>query len=166
MKELLRKYAFYNIWANVRIINILKTLPEDMLNKVLKSSFRSIKLTVLHIYDAETIWLKRLEGQSLNNWPSENFNGTSYEAFMLLENASKNISGYIDSISQDSLRNDCTFTSFAGVKFTIKIYDIIQHCFNHSTFHRGQIVTMLRELDIDGIPSTDYITYIRENDGK
>ncbi len=161
MIDLLKKYATYNLWANERIINILNSLPEDLLCKELKSSFRSISRTVLHMYDAETIWLKRLEGQSLNNWPSENFNGTSFEALPLLENASKSIRDYVNNIFVKRIYDECTFKSFAGTEFTIKVHDIIQHCMNHSTFHRGQIVTMLRELDITELPSTDYIAYIR-----
>ncbi|HMQ78164.1 MAG TPA: DinB family protein [Ignavibacteria bacterium] len=164
MIELIIKYASYNLWANLMILNKLNTLPEDILNKELKSSFRSISRTILHIYDAETIWLRRLEGHSLNNWPSEDFSGTTNEALQMLENASKNIRDYVKNISAESLYNECTFTSFAGVKFAIKVHDVIQHCMNHSTFHRGQIVTMLRELDITELPSTDYIAYIRTHE--
>ena len=36
-------------------------------------------------------------------------------------------------------------------------YDYILHIINHSTFHRGQIVTMSRAIGItDGIVNTDY----------
>jgi uncharacterized damage-inducible protein DinB len=161
MIDLLKKYTAYNLWANKRVIIKLVSLPEKMLNKELKSSFRSITLTVLHMYDAETIWLNRLEGISLNEWPAKNFKGSPAEAMQLLEYASIKIADYTNNISGDSLYNDCTFTSLEGKPYTMKIYDIIQHCMNHSTFHRGQIITMLRELDIAELPSTDYIAYLR-----
>lgn len=164
MIDLLKKYASYNLWANERINNILNSLPEHLLCKELKSSFRSISRTVLHMYDAETIWLKRLEGHSLKNWPSEDFSGTTFEALQMLENASKNVRDYVNNISVKRIYDECTFTSFAGTEYTIKVHDIIQHCMNHSTFHRGQIVTMLRELDITELPSTDYIAYIRTHE--
>ena len=36
------------------------------------------------------------------------------------------------------------------------------HVFNHSTYHNGQIVTMLRQLKIEKIPATDFIAWTRE----
>ena len=161
MKDLLKKYASYNLWANERIINILNSLPEDLLCKELKSSFRSISLTVLHMYDAETIWLKRLEGISLNKWPSADFKGSPNEALQKLEISSLNIKEFVSETDNGYLYEDCSFSSLDGKPYTMKIYDIIHHAMNHSTFHRGQLVTMLRELDITELPSTDYIAYIR-----
>ncbi|MBC8173667.1 MAG: hypothetical protein H7X71_07165 [Chitinophagales bacterium] len=38
---------------------------------------------------------------------------------------------------------------------------------NHGTYYRGQIIAMLRNLQIDQLPQTDYIFYHRseENQG-
>ena len=35
-------------------------------------------------------------------------------------------------------------------------YEFIQHMINHSTYHRGQLVTMGRVLGITDAPGTDY----------
>ena len=35
-------------------------------------------------------------------------------------------------------------------------WQMIMHCMNHSTYHRGQIITMLRELRIATIPAIEY----------
>lgn len=160
----IKKYTEYNLWANKKIIGKLTGLPESVLNTELKSSFRSITLTVLHIYDAETIWLKRLLGESVNKWPSEDFNGTPNDSLNMLENASKNFADYSVSVTDNSISNDISFRSIAGDKFTMSVQDIVQHCMNHSSFHRGQIITMLRELDVTDLPSTDYIAFLRTNE--
>lgn len=163
MLELTKKYAAYNYWANKRLIDKLSSLPEEILNKEQKSSFKSIIATVLHVHDAETVWMKRLEGISLTEWPSKNFNGLAYEALKLLENSSMKIKEYASVLTNEKLNEDCPFKSLEGKEYTMKVYDIIQHCMNHSTFHRGQIVTMLRNLDITELPSTDYTAYLRSN---
>ena len=163
MNSLLIKYTDYNNWANKRLIEKLSSLPEEILNKEQKSSFRSIIATILHVYDAETVWMKRLEGISLTEWPSKEFNGSAYEALKLLENSSMVIKDYALTLTNEKLNEDCPFRSLEGKEYTMKVYDIIQHCMNHSTFHRGQIVTMLRNLDITELPSTDYIAYLRSN---
>jgi uncharacterized damage-inducible protein DinB len=35
------------------------------------------------------------------------------------------------------------------------------HVFNHGTYHRGQLVTMLRQVGVTEIPQTDYIAFVR-----
>ncbi len=164
MDSLLVNYTAYNYWANKRLIEKLRLLPEELLYKELKSSFRSITATVLHINDAETVWLKRLEGISLNKWPSADFKGTSMEALQRLETSSLLIKEFVSELDDRQLHEDCSFTSLDGKPYSMKIYDIIQHAMNHSTFHRGQIITMLRNLDITELPSTDYIAYLRSNE--
>jgi uncharacterized damage-inducible protein DinB len=42
---------------------------------------------------------------------------------------------------------------------------MLLHLFNHGTYHRGQLVTMLRELGIEKIPPTDFIVWSRRKNG-
>lgn len=164
MKELIKKYAAYNLWANTRLIKKLSLLPEDALNREQKSSFPTVIATILHLYDAETVWLNRLGGVSLTGWPSKDFNGSAEDALRLLEKSSFEIAEYSVSVTKEKLHEECLFRSLDGKEYTMNIYDIIQHSMNHSTFHRGQIITMLRNLDISDLPSTDYIAYLRTNE--
>jgi uncharacterized damage-inducible protein DinB len=161
MIDLLKKYTAYNLWANNRLIQKLATVSHEMLNRNLKSSFPTITKTVLHMSDAEIIWLNRLKGVSFSEWPSTHFSGTDEDALRSLERSSFEIADYAINISNEKIHEDLSFKSLDGKEYTMQIYDIIQHCLNHSTFHRGQIITMLRELDITELPSTDYIAYLR-----
>jgi len=71
----MKKYTDYNLWANRRMIAMLSPLSETQIAQDIISSFPSVKMTLLHIWDAEVIWLKRLQGESLDYWPSYNFEG-------------------------------------------------------------------------------------------
>ena len=42
---------------------------------------------------------------------------------------------------------------------------MLLHLFNHQTFHRGQLVTMLRQNGIEKIPATDFIVFSRTKAG-
>jgi uncharacterized damage-inducible protein DinB len=46
-------------------------------------------------------------------------------------------------------------------QFKQPIYQMLLHMFNHGTYHRGQLVTMLRQLGIQKLPSTDFIEWSR-----
>ena len=60
MKDLLLKYAQYNVWANNLLIEVLQSLEDEQVNQEVVSSFTSIRATVYHIWSAEYIWLQRL----------------------------------------------------------------------------------------------------------
>ena len=49
-----------------------------------------------------------------------------------------------------------------GEEFKNGVEGILFHVVNHGTFHRGQILTMLRELGFTSFPSQDLITFLRE----
>jgi uncharacterized damage-inducible protein DinB len=50
---------------------------------------------------------------------------------------------------------------FSGAEETRPLGDLMRHVVNHGSYHRGQLVTMLRQLG-KAPPSTDYILYLRE----
>jgi uncharacterized damage-inducible protein DinB len=162
LKEHLTKYAEYNLWANKRLTAKLSEMkPEDWLLEQ-KSSFTTIRSTLLHIYDAETIWYKRLHGESLTEMPGNNFKGSNEEIIKMLTDISEAFSEFVKVSSEAFIDSNCTYKNLSGTEFTNRVSDIISHCMNHSTFHRGQLVTMIRFCGVTGLPSTDYIAFTRE----
>jgi uncharacterized damage-inducible protein DinB len=52
-----------------------------------------------------------------------------------------------------------------GVRWSQPFWQSFQHLANHGTYHRGQVVTMLRQLGVTTVPSTDLIAFYRERQG-
>lgn len=163
MKKLLLNYVNYNLWANTRLCRVIESLEPELWNRELISSFKTIRLTLLHVWDAEQIWYLRLNGKSVNTWPSAGFNGTNEELIKQLLSHSELFIEYTDNSGEDLLKSRCIFNDMKGNSHSITVYDILQHCVNHSTFHRGQLVTMLRGLGMEKLTPTDYIAFVREN---
>jgi uncharacterized damage-inducible protein DinB len=42
------------------------------------------------------------------------------------------------------------------------VYQILLHLANHNTYHRGQLVNMLRQLGVEKIPQTDFVVWSRK----
>jgi uncharacterized damage-inducible protein DinB len=162
MKELLKSYTKYNIWANERICQILEKLDPALLDKDLISSFNTIRKTVYHIWDAETLWFKRLTGKSISDWPSKSFTGNFEEFQTQFLGGSGKFFMYVLNKDKKQLEEELTYRNIEGKKFNHKISNVIQHVVNHSTFHRGQIITMLRNAGVAELPPTDYIAFLRE----
>lgn len=161
MKELLKQYAAYNIWASQRIFDVILSLPEEKQTAEIPSSFPSLYKTVLHMLDAENIWWQRLKLSERITVPSENFTGTMKELSDILLQQSKMWEEWVSNASDLSLEHVFQYYNNKKEYFKMPIYQMIHHVFNHGTYHRGQLVTMLRQLGEDKIPQIDFSLWTR-----
>ena len=161
MKSLLLDLAKYNEWANQQFAERFSQIDESLFDAPVKSSFPSIQLTMLHIYDAEKAWESRLQGIPMLDWPSKNFKGNHVDVCNLLVDTSKKLRELIESKPAAYFKKKLTFQTFTAGSATQVVSDAVIHVVNHSTMHRGQLITMCRELDITPIPKTDYFVYAR-----
>ena len=56
MKELLVSYAAYNYWANQEVTRKVLVLSHEQQQFEVKSSFSSLQSTIIHLWDAESVW--------------------------------------------------------------------------------------------------------------
>lgn len=161
MKELLKQLASYHLWANQKLMECILSLPEEQQKKELPSSFKSVYATVLHIWDAESTWWQRMKMQERFIIPSENFPGSMKDVFQGLMQQSQQWSEWINNASDLSINHVFAYRNSKKEQFKQPIYQMLMHVFNHGTYHRGQLVNMLRQLGIDKIPQTDFIVWSR-----
>jgi uncharacterized damage-inducible protein DinB len=158
---LLQDYTAYNLWANERIIHWLKTKPAEKMSQFVASSFPSLRTTLLHIWAAEDIWLQRLQQISPTAFLSTTFQGTDTELFERLLQNSESFKNFVHRQSAEFFDLTISYKHTTGKQFEQYSAEIILHCMQHSTFHRGQIITIARNLEITDPPKTDYIEYVR-----
>lgn len=161
MKELLKQYATYNIWANKQLIDVILKLTEEQQLAEIQSSFNSIYKTILHMWDAESIWWQRMKLQDRLIIPSENFKGTITDVTNGLMQQTKQWADWVSNASDLAIDHVFQYQNSRKEQFKQPIYQMLLHVFNHGTYHRGQLVNMLRQLDIKKIPSTDFIIWSR-----
>jgi uncharacterized damage-inducible protein DinB len=161
MKELLKQLAAYNVWATQRITDVILSLPEEKQKAEVASSFNSLHTTILHIWDAESIWWQRMKLHERFVRPSDNPKGTTRDVINGLLSQSKLWEGWVSNASELSL--DHVFQYYNNKKEPVKmpIYQMVLHVFNHSTYHRGQLITMLRQLGVEKLPGTDFVLWVR-----
>ncbi len=163
MYDILLEYGQYNQWSNEKLITYLKNYTDDLLSKEVISSFPSIKKTIFHIWDAQVIWHHRLNGNSLDHFPGKISNKNLQAAYQGLSESSGGLVSWMENKlkNQDITEHTTTYSTTSGKEFTQLTNKILLHIFNHSTYHRGQIVTMARQLGFRDIPATDFIFYTR-----
>ena len=162
MKQILQQYAAYTIWADQRIFETVNNLSDDRIDREIASSFPSIKKTILHIWDAESIWWQRLKLSEKITRPSEEFKGSFAGLLKNLEQQSVAWKEWIDNANENQLQHVFAYQDSRKEQFKQPVYEMLLHLFNHSTYHRGQLVTLLRQLGVEKIPATDFIVFCRK----
>jgi uncharacterized damage-inducible protein DinB len=89
------------------------------------------------------------------------FNGSMENITKSLETVDQQWVDWLAEKDDFKLTEKIHYSNLAGQPFH-QPYDLLLiHIFNHSTYHNGQLVTMLRALAVDMIPATDFIMWAR-----
>lgn len=162
MKEVFVQYATYNGWANKALLNLVETLPETQQRAEVRSSFPGLFKTTLHMLDAESIWWQRLKLQEKVLRPSDSFTGNFSDLSKEVQHQDKLWFDWMNSATEHSLQHEFIYYNSKKERFKQPVYQMLLHLFNHNTYHRGQLVTMLRQLGAEKFPSTDFIAWSRK----
>jgi uncharacterized damage-inducible protein DinB len=162
MKEILVQLSIYHLWANQQLVTLIRQLPEAQQQQKLSSSFSSLYHTLLHMWSAESIWWQRLKLQERVIAPMDHFNGSFSELSQqyLLQN--QQWQEWVASAQEHMLEHVFHYQNTKREQFKQPVYQMLLHLFNHGTYHRGQIVNMLRQLGVEKIPQTDFIVWSRK----
>jgi uncharacterized damage-inducible protein DinB len=161
MKELLQQYAAYNVWANTILLQRVSELPEEKIMRKITSSFPSLYKTVAHMWFAEEAWWQRVTVVENAVLQSKNFTGNFNELCSQLAKQSQQWKSWVLSADDNKLNHLFNYTRNNEPQ-QMKVHDMLLHLFNHATYHRGQLVTLLRQLGEDNIPSSDFSAYCRQ----
>ena len=150
----------FNSWATNRIFNAVAELPQEDYVRDMKSSHGSIHGTLLHMVAAEQIWLSRWR-QAPGITPPVVQAATLASLRTAWEKVGYETAKFLGTMSDKKLQGTFTMTTAKGETFTHLYAQAFQHVVDHSTYHRGQVVTMLRQLGRVP-PSTGMISFYRE----
>lgn len=111
-----------------------------------------------HIIGAEEVWLSRIESRAsrLPVWPQVGRD----ELRVAREQVAAGYTRFLGALTVESLDADVSYRNTAGAAFTTKLVDILVHVALHGQYHRGKINLLLRQADVDPVP-TDYISFVR-----
>jgi uncharacterized damage-inducible protein DinB len=157
-KNYFLELAQYNIWANQKMTDWLSQISDEQWSQKLVGSFDSIEATAIHIAVSEKIWFERLNNQAKPTLMFT-FKGDKNDLIEIWRNASENLKNYVSEISEWDLKETFAYKSLEGEDFSKVKYQAIAHVFNHSTFHRGQLVNYLRQVGFSEVDTTDLIYF-------
>ncbi|MBB5344280.1 DinB family protein [Tunturibacter empetritectus] len=159
LRELLLAHIGYSAWATRRVLEACSPLTEEQLGRNCGASHSSLLQTFRHSHDGERVWLRRLVEVDNDRLPRGSAPEHSLES--LVQTWPELWEGYrrwLEAASKDDLTFVVSTVLPDDAVFRVPRWQIVLHAINHSSFHRGQIVTMLRAFDITP-PNTDLTAY-------
>ncbi|MFL6227865.1 MAG: DinB family protein [Pyrinomonadaceae bacterium] len=159
----IRQLFDFNAWANRLVLDAAARLSAEAFTRDLKNSFPSVRDTLAHLLFAEWVWLRRWKGESPRAapWQAEDFANVERLRAALAEVESERAE-LLTTVTDDALAEWLTYTNVRGEQWRYPLGNMMQHVVNHSTYHRGQVITMLRQLGAKEVPSTDFLYYFEE----
>jgi len=148
----------YNRWANAKTLAAASRLDNEAFTRELGNSFSSVRDTLVHILGAEWIWLERWNGRSPKALPSSAELPTLAaitERWKLVEEGQNS---FMQGLGASDLSKAISYVNPRGETWTYPLGQQMLHVVNHSTYHRGQITTLLRQLGAEAV-STDLLLY-------
>jgi uncharacterized damage-inducible protein DinB len=150
----------YDKWADLKLLEAVAVLTEDQYKKDLGSSFGGIHGTLVHIFSADRVWLDRWMGKTPSPLKAEHL-PTIEVLKKQWDIYHFDVSSFIRSLTEEKVNGLLTYLDFKGNTYAQPLCQQMQHKVNHSSYHRGQIIMMLRQLEM-AVVSTDLINYIRQ----
>lgn len=159
LDEIRDLYA-YGSWANARTFDAVTAAPPGVADAHMGGSFPSIRATLAHLVGAEWIWLRRWLGESPREVPVWTSSGDVEALRRQLASVEEERAGWLARLTAADLTRVIAYRNLAGDAFADPLAGLLRHVVNHSTYHRGQVTTLLRQAG-QPAPNTDLITYIR-----
>ena len=151
----------FNTWANRRVVAMARRLNLQEFTKDLGTSYRSVQGTLVHILWGEWLWLRRWQSES----PRQVFAAEEFSDWMALEcrwsalEQEQNV--FLENLTDARLSMRVSYDNLQGVRWEYSLAEMMQHLVNHSSYHRGQVAVLLRQLGQKPL-TTDFLVFLDE----
>ena len=156
-----RRLYDYNSWANHRTLEACAALNDEQFTRDLHSSFRSVRDTLVHICWSSGCGASGGIGRSPDKYPPASDFPNLESVRRRWAEVERNLLDYVAALKPEDIDRVIAHKTTAGVPQSAPLSQMLQHLVNHGTYHRGQVATMLRQLDAKPI-GTDLILFYRE----
>jgi uncharacterized damage-inducible protein DinB len=158
----------YDRWANGRVLRAAATLSGEQFTRDLGGSFKSVRDTLVHIIGGEWIWLHYWNESAptfafladLRTRRDALFAPAGFSDLPAVQSKWEEVEedqiAFVNGLTDASLQRMLPFRSTE-----VPLAHLMQHMANHSTYHRGQVSLMMRQLGAVPV-ATDFHVFLVE----
>lgn len=156
-----RELLVYMLWADRRLMEAVRQVRDEDLSRESGVSFGSMLGTLAHTLGSQRMWLSRFQGIALERVPSIADFPDRMSWILGWEETAAQIEAFLAALTDEQLAAPITWTTTTGKTYTLLLWQPLIHLVNHASYHRGQVVSLLRQMGYTAI-STDLIAYYYE----
>lgn len=157
--DIVTLYA-YDQWANCKVLDACRKLTAEQYVAEPFPGWSSVHSTICHIALATEFNLRSVAGVSDEPLPSEADLATVDDAADFLNRSRHRFLELSPMFTPEWLRTLLTLHAI-GRAFTLPRWAILRHIVNHSTYHRGQVASKLKQFGVEQ-PNTDFFWWMIE----
>lgn len=156
-----RRWYAYARWANARMLAACDTLSADALQREQGTSFGSVLGTLEHMYGADWVWMERWQGRFPSAFPAKGTLHTVADLRAAWASLDTGREEFLSSLTAARLDEPLAFRNMKGDAFEYPLGSLLLHVSNHATYHRGQVMQLVRQLG-GTVSSTDLLFWLAE----
>ena len=153
-----RELLLYTLWADRTMLSAVRAVSPEHLTRDAGVSFGSLLGTMVHMLGSQKVWLARFAGQTLDRRPTLEDLPDLLSWIHAWEEMAAGVEAFVAGLTDEHLDDPISWTSSQGEPRTAPLWQPVLHLVNHSTYHRGQMASLLRQLGFQP-PATDLIDY-------
>ena len=158
-KKYFIELADYLCWADNKVISWINAINEQQWNQQACSSFNSIRNTAVHMVSAEKIWIDFWTRVDSPVYLSAQFEGSKKDLTDIWLRTSARLQEFIDKYPEEKYQDLVRVGKPNGEVAQMSFWRTFPHMVNNTSYHRGQIVTLLRQAGFSDLSNTDLFTY-------
>ncbi|HMN59095.1 MAG TPA: DinB family protein [Anaerolinea sp.] len=152
----------YTYWANHRLLEVVKTLSSEELNRVLLPGSNCIYDILVHSLGAEIMWWTRLaRGTTLPAIPDRSHYASLEDVISRWETQENEMRSLLSSLSEADLAASFRYTNTRGNEYSTPRWQVLLQLVNHETQHRAEAAMLSTALG-KSPGDLDFILYLRQ----
>jgi uncharacterized damage-inducible protein DinB len=153
-----RQLLLYTLWADRMMLKAVREVTPEDLTRDAGVSFGSILGTMIHMLGSQRRWLARFAGGAVESSPGLQDFPDLHAWIEGWEKTAAGIEAFLAALTEDQLAAEIAWEDTEMGPVTRPLWQPISHLVNHSTYHRGQVTSLLRQLGYQP-PKTDLIYF-------
>ena len=153
----------YSCWADQLLLESIRGLTPEQFALEPAPGCPSIRATLVHMADAQWIWVRRIQGETVTARITEVEKPTREEAEQFLDQAHETLHRLLPTVPVERLVAPLSYVDLKGEPQSLPLKAILWHLINHASYHRGQITASLMRLGIEP-PIMDLALWARQQE--
>jgi uncharacterized damage-inducible protein DinB len=172
--DIIRRLHAHRAWVNAKLLDAAQALSQDELRRPLSIGQGSVWKSLLHLHAAEYVWLESLLGneQALlpgdvaHKLPGNQEGQGGIRSLAELSSRWRDLESrwqqYLSGLDPKQLDEQVSKVSSNGLRRSTRRSDILMHVCTHAHYTTAQVINMLRQLGVQGLPDPMLITLARQ----